>query len=309
MKFIIVNSKRQWSFRLGRVLAVLLPGLGLTLGAVILIASLSGYHKGQNDNALNEGMINLWRTQLQSQNEDIAAAKSNLIRHLDASAMKIAQLQARLVRLDALGERLTEIASLNDGEFDFSQPPALGGIDAADSSASYQPPGWQEMLNDLTDEISNRERQLNLLQQMIMNRNTKKNFTLTGRPIEKGWMSSRFGYRNDPITGKRTWHRGVDFAGKEGSNVVAVAAGVVTFSKNYGNGFGLMVEIDHGGGYVTRYAHNKEVLVKAGDLVNKGDAIALMGSTGRSTGPHVHFEVFKKGRIVDPATYIHRVSK
>jgi len=128
---------------------------------------------------------------------------------------------------------------------------------------------------------------------------------VAGRPIKKGWMSSRYGKRTDPFTGRLAWHAGVDFAGKMGADIVAVASGVVTWAgPRYG--YGRLVEINHGNGYKTRYAHCKELNVAVGDVVRKGDVVALMGSSGRSTGPHVHFEVYKNGRTVDPAAYIHR---
>jgi len=121
-------------------------------------------------------------------------------------------------------------------------------------------------------------------------------------------MSSRFGRRNDPFTGRLAWHKGVDFAGKDGSDIVSVGSGVVTWSGDR-YGYGLMVEVSHGGGLVTRYAHAKDILVKLGDIVKKGQTIARMGSTGRSTGPHVHFEVRKNGKAVDPARYVNRRSR
>jgi len=120
-----------------------------------------------------------------------------------------------------------------------------------------------------------------------------------------GWLSSNYGNRLDPFTGKRAWHNGVDFAGREGSDIVAVASGVVSWSgERYG--YGKMVEVAHGEGVTTRYAHNLENTVKVGDMVRRGEVIALMGNSGRSTGPHVHFEVFKNGRPVDPASYLRR---
>ena len=118
-------------------------------------------------------------------------------------------------------------------------------------------------------------------------------------------MTSLFGHRTDPFKGHRAWHNGVDFAGQLGSAVVAVASGVVTWASER-QGYGLIVEVNHGGGYVTRYAHNQSNLVDVGDVVKKGQVIASMGSSGRSTGPHVHFEVYKNGKSVDPASYVDR---
>jgi len=126
-----------------------------------------------------------------------------------------------------------------------------------------------------------------------------------GRPIGRGWISSYYGMRTNPFTGKLQFHKGMDFASKSGSNVQAVAGGVVTWSsKRYG--YGNLVEINHGNGYVTRYGHNKENLVQVGDTVKKGQSISLMGSTGRSTGPHVHFEVLKNGRQINPQRFVQR---
>ena len=131
---------------------------------------------------------------------------------------------------------------------------------------------------------------------------------LNGQPVEKGWISSHFGQRTDPFTGKPAMHNGMDFAGREGSSIIAVAAGVVTWA-GHQSGYGNLVEVSHGDGFVTRYAHNKQNLVEAGAIVRKGDTIALMGSSGRSTGAHVHYEVYKHGRPVDPSSYVRRTRR
>ena len=165
-----------------------------------------------------------------------------------------------------------------------------------------------QQLNRLADDIEDREQQLGVLEALLVDRKIQNDVFLAGRPVLKGWMSSRFGMRNDPITGRRAWHNGVDFAGKDGADVVTVAAGVVVYAGPR-NGYGRMVEVNHGSGFSTRYGHHKDLLVKVGDIVNKGQVVGLMGSSGRSTGPHVHFEVFKNGRVVDPSSYIHRVSR
>ena len=173
---------------------------------------------------------------------------------------------------------------------------------------AYQKPDYLVALEQLSYDVDYRAEQLDVMESLLANRQLQNDVYLAGRPIKWGWMSSRFGRRNDPFTGRLAWHKGVDFAGKEGSDIVSVGSGVVTWSGDR-YGYGLMVEISHGGGVVTRYAHAKEVLVKLGDIVKKGHTVALMGSTGRSTGPHVHFEVRKNGKALDPVRYVNRRSK
>lgn len=250
-----------------------------------------------------------WNENLSQQKSEVKETKRQAQEKLSALTLRVAELQARIVRLDALGERLTTIAKLDSGEFDFSQVPALGGPETTDDfGAAYQPPGFLDVIDNLTNQIEDREQQLETLEALMAKRKIQSDIFIAGRPVKKGWMSSRYGRRTDPFNGKVAWHQGVDFAGKEDADIVSVAAGVVTWSSDR-SGYGLMVEVNHGGGFSTRYAHNKNNLVKVGDVVKKGQVVALMGSSGRSTGPHVHFEVFKNGRPVDPASYIHRAAR
>lgn len=307
MKFIIVDQKngKSRSLTANRLL------MGLAIAGLLGIPAATGflgYRYGQGDAALTGEMVGKWRTVLKGQQQELDEAQRAADERLQASALRLAKLQARIVRLDALGERLTNIANLDEGEFDFSQPPALGGPELNDLGDAYSAPGYMDLLDQLAADIENRERQLSVLETLLVNRRIQSDVFLAGRPVTKGWMSSRYGYRNDPINGHRAWHNGVDFAGKDGSDVVSVAAGVVVYAAPR-HGYGKMVEINHGGGFTTRYGHHKELLVKAGDIVQKGQVIGLMGSSGRSTGPHVHFEVFKNGRVVDPSSYIHRASR
>ena len=247
-----------------------------------------------------------WMQRVASQSAQVDKAKVYTEEQINALRIRLAELQARLTRLDALGERLVDVANLDQGEFDFSVPPAVGGPES--ENAQYTPPDFVYVLDDLAAQIDNREQQLKVLNSLLGDRKIQSETFVAGRPINRGWMSSRYGYRNDPFTGKLAWHDGVDFAGKEGSNIVAVASGVVTWAgQRYG--YGNLVEINHGNGYITRYAHAKEILVQVGDVVKKADVVALMGSTGRSTGPHVHFEVHLNGKSVDPAKYINRVAR
>lgn len=311
MKVILVSRRngRTRSFDVNGwtrgLLSVFVLGSLTTFGYMLAV-----YQQDRNstENIFSEEAARRWQQNLEEQKVEIAEARRQAQERLTALTLRLAELQARLVRLDALGERLTTIAKLDQGEFDFSQPPALGGPETGSIGEAYESPDFVEVLDRLTDQIYDREIQLATLEALLATKKIESDIFLAGRPITKGWMSSRFGRRTDPFSGRMSWHNGVDFAGQRGSDIIAVAAGVVTWSADR-YGYGLMVEINHGGGFSTRYAHNEENLVQVGDVVQKGQIIAKMGSSGRSTGPHVHFEVYKNGRAVDPSTYIHRASR
>ena len=247
----------------------------------------------------------VWEQRLEDQRRQLAQVQLVSGRELEALTVRMAQLQARLIRLDALGERVTAVAKLDSNEFDFSQPPALGGPGAEEQGEPYGPPEFIKVLDQLGQQLQDREQQLDIMAGLLVNRQLQDEISVAGRPVVKGWMSSKYGNRTDPFKGHRAWHNGVDFAGQLGSGVVAVASGVVTWS-DHRKGYGLMLEVNHGGGYATRYAHNQHNLVAVGDVVKKGQLIANMGSSGRSTGPHVHFEVYRNGKPVNPAFYIAR---
>ena len=239
-----------------------------------------------------------------SQQDSLKTLRDNARRELDARALKLGQLNANVIRMNALGRRLTSMADLDQGEFDFDSAPAVGGPASAAPAAGE--PLVAELLSEmdsLDDTLHDQEQQLMVLEGLLLNRKLHDRVYPQGRPVRSGWMSSHFGRRTDPFTGKSAWHRGVDFAGRAGTEIVAVADGVVTYSGER-SGYGNMVEINHGNGYVTRYAHNVDNLVAVGDAVEQGQSIALMGSTGRATGPNLHFEVRHLGRPVDPVRHI-----
>lgn len=244
---------------------------------------------------------------LDAQREEVGAVRIDAQRQLDAFAAHVAELQARLTRLDALGERLTELAELDASEFDFSLGVGQGGPEELLDGAAYAPPPFMSTLDELALRMDNREQQLEVLEQLLAERRIDEAVMLSGHPVLQGYVSSPFGRRIDPLTGRVSVHKGVDFAAKAGSDVVAVGAGVVTFAGRR-NGYGNTVEISHADGYVTLYAHNRSNTVQVGDLVQRGQAIATVGSTGRSTGNHVHFEVSRNGELINPHSYIARVS-
>ena len=308
MKVIILNDKHAESKTLSlgiwtrTLLSLCLLGAPLGTGVYL------GYQAAHEEEVLDRSALQVLKDRNDQQQEELAGVKRQAEQQLQALTLRMVQLQSRLVRLDALGERVTAIAKLDKGEFNFSQEPAVGGPETEDLGDGYQNLNFVDTMDQLLERVDNRAQQLEILETLLANRKIQDDIFLAGRPIQKGWMSSRFGHRADPFTGRVAMHEGVDFAGKEGSAVISVAAGVVTWSdKRYG--YGQLVEVNHGGGYITRYAHNKENLVKVGDIVKKGQQVAMMGSSGRSTGPHVHFEVYKHGRPVDPAAYIHRTNR
>jgi murein DD-endopeptidase MepM/ murein hydrolase activator NlpD len=244
-----------------------------------------------------------WSAELVRQKGQIEDTKRVLQEKVNALAMRVGQMNANVIRLDALGKRLTRMANLDDGEFDFGHPPALGGAESGADGQPAQIPDLTAMVDELQSQLSSREQQLSVLENMILTRELNKQVYPEGRPVQEGWISSYFGRRADPFTGYSAVHKGLDFAGPEGTKVTAVAAGLVIYSGER-SGYGQMVEINHGNGLSTRYCHNEQLLVKQGDMVRKGQDLALMGSTGRSTGPHLHFEVLKNGVQVDPLRFV-----
>jgi len=244
-----------------------------------------------------------WQEEVRHQRGEVDGAIGDAERNLDALALRMGEIQSRVVRLDALGTRLVEMADLDAEEFNFDDVPARGGPDLVTEREPFQVPDFLASLEELVRVLEDREPKLAVVEGTLMNRKLGAEVYPTGRPVSKGWISSVFGWRNDPLTGKRAFHEGIDFAGRASSEVVAAAAGVVVWSgKRWG--FGNAVEVNHGNGYSTLYAHNKKNLVKVGETVKKGQVLALLGSTGRSSGPHVHFEVRRNGKAVNPMKFV-----
>ncbi|MCO6414227.1 MAG: peptidoglycan DD-metalloendopeptidase family protein [Thiogranum sp.] len=244
-----------------------------------------------------------WQVALQEQKQELARARNEAQNQLNALAVRLGQMQAQMLRVEALGQRLTEVAKLDKSEFDFDQVPAQGGPSDSIAAEQLSSLDFMQALDDLASQMDERAMQLGLLEQVVSERELDDAVSPAGRPIQKGWLSSYYGMRTDPFHGRREMHKGIDFAGKTGDSIVATAAGVVTWADSR-YGYGELVEINHGNGYSTRYGHCDKILVKVGDKVEPGDVIALMGSSGRSTGPHVHYEVLQAGKQVNPTRYI-----
>jgi murein DD-endopeptidase MepM/ murein hydrolase activator NlpD len=283
----------------------------LVLG-LLAVSAWSGYRFALNETRAQESpaseLAAHWQTRLDDQKAELARVRDNVRQQVDALTLRLGAMQGRLLRLDALGQRFVETGVVASDEFDFSQPAAVGGPEDGLSGDSFTAPQLTQMIDSLAQRIEDREHQLRMLDIVSSQNKLEHERYVEGRPITWGWLSSKYGYRSDPFTGKRTWHNGVDLAGKEGSDIISVGAGVVTFAGDR-YGYGNLVEVDHGDGLVTRYAHAKTVKATVGEVVQKGQVLAAMGSTGRSTGPHVHFEVLQNGKSQNPETYIRRASR
>jgi murein DD-endopeptidase MepM/ murein hydrolase activator NlpD len=289
----------RWSWAALSVICI-----GLPLGLMAM-----GYELGQRQGASIAQEARLSEAELNASRRagDLAQLSADARRKLEAMTRKLAELQVRVTRLDALGTHLTALAGLEGGEFNFAAEPALGGpmMPLLPESQTSLPAPLKDAFDGLSVALSDREMQLDILAGLLFDAEAQTEAIPAGRPVLSGWLSSAYGSRTDPFTGKRAWHQGIDFAGAEGDHIIAVASGVVSWSGER-TGYGTLVEIAHGDGLITRYAHNRENRVEVGDLVRQGDVIALMGNSGRSTGPHVHFEIFKHGRAVDPSSYVRR---
>lgn len=245
----------------------------------------------------------IWSQEIDVQQQMLNQAQENAEKNLDALATRLSKLQAHVMRLDALGSRLADMADLNEIDFDITSTPGLGGPQPANVRSTMEVSDFLAALEQLNSKVQDRAEKLAAMESMLIDRTLQNQTIPTGSPTMDGWVSSLFGMRTDPITGKMEFHGGIDYAGKPGSPILAVASGIVTWSgPRYG--YGNMVEINHGSGYQTRYAHNKKNLVVVGQKVDKGQIISLMGSSGRSTGTHVHFEVVNNGKAVNPKKYI-----
>ena len=219
---------------------------------------------------------------------------------VNALAARLAELQAQANRLNALGARLTQAGQLQDGEFEFDKPVGQGGA----GRASDMPPAeLRRRIALLEGQYREADTQLSVLESLLFNRELDRNATPSRDPIANSYITSGFGGRADPFGGGSQFHKGIDFEADVGDPVLAVADGVVSYS-GVRSGYGNVIEVDHGNGYVTRYAHNSRLERSVGDLVRAGQEIAKAGSTGRSTGAHVHFEVWQNGAVVNPRKFL-----
>lgn len=264
---------------------------GIVLASLMFLVSSRSTESIMEDYA----RVQVAQAQLHAKEGQLSELSDDVAIQLQAYAAQIAQLRQALAEVH---QTQSSIASkLNVEELIDDEQ----GTETSSIALANEP-----LMNQLTSvkaELENKQNQLHLLEKLVSGRHIQEQVSVSGRPIGKGWLSSYYGLRDDPFTGKPAMHKGLDFAGKEGAPILATGAGLVTWSGDR-YGYGLLVEINHGNGLVTRYGHTKALAVKVGDVVTKGQTIATMGSTGRSTGTHVHYEVLKNGQQVDPLAYL-----
>lgn len=279
------------------MLGVAVCGVMMLLGSVFF----AGISLGQRVQSLGGNPVSRARAAL-LQKTEVADLRQQLQERVDALAARIGQVNAHILRLDVLGKRVADLADLDSREFDFGTAPATGGPEE-ESGQPVQAPDITRLIDDLEGRLEQRTSQLSAIERVLLRQELREQIVPDGLPVLRGFRSSGFGWRQDPFTGHSALHKGIDFAGNHGDAIIAVGAGVVSFA-GVKDGYGITVEVTHGDGYVTRYAHNSQLNVRVGEMVSRGKQIARMGSTGRSTGTHLHFEVLRNGAPVNPLAYI-----
>ena len=223
--------------------------------------------------------------------------------NLAKMAIKLGEMQARIMQLDALGERVQGLAGVKPEEFNFKAAPARGGAAPSANAQLLNMSEFQTALNALSTDVDRRGDYLNVVETTLMEYKVRSRLLPTSQPVNVPFNSSTFGWRLDPFTGQNAFHEGIDFPAPVGTHIVAAAGGVV-ITAEYHPQFGNMLEIDHGNDLVTRYAHCSRILTKVGDIVKRGQYVADIGTSGRSTGAHLHFEVLLKGRPQNPNKFL-----
>jgi murein DD-endopeptidase MepM/ murein hydrolase activator NlpD len=302
MNIILVSDRlvTARSITLGKthLIALVTAFMLLFLAAVLTVQyAIVRLHPGGISNELRAWLAS-------AQEDEQKKQQAYLHESMDTMAKNLGQLQARLLRLDGLGARLAKIAGMKPQEFSFEQSPPQGGpyVPVPQQSA-ITPEVMSQQLANLTALLGDRSDKLTALETLLMQNTLNKRLLASAPPVSDGWYSSNFGWRIDPFTGKSAMHEGVDFMVPAGTPIKASAPGVVVFA-GYHSEYGNMVEIDHGNDIVTRYAHASKLLTKVGAVVRRGEEIARVGSTGRSTGNHLHFEVRYKGLAQNPARFL-----
>jgi len=287
---------------------LLASGLMVFVALPIALGLVSYWLASTIDRSLNPFVDPEYRIAVESrvneQENEILKTRTYVRQHMDVLGRKIGSLQAQVSRINAVEMRLAEASGIDLKDFQFDQDPAVGGADIAADEDSEQV-DIENAIIAIEQELTLRESEIAAVDFLLSRKSLQNQQTPAGWPVENGWISSSFGSRMHPMTGKKQFHRGVDIPGKLGADVLAVADGVVKRSTK-SISYGWLVEIDHGDDYTTLYSHNRKNLVTEGQTVIKGQPVAEVGSTGRSTAPHVHFEVLKRDRHINPVKYLYK---
>ncbi|MEA9833158.1 M23 family metallopeptidase [Xanthomonas campestris] len=299
LKKVVIKSRETRAQRLARQFQGFAADRPIVvLGAVLGLGMLIGVGASTATGMVTNSAL---QAKVAQQQTELAQAQRASQAQVNALAARLGELQAQATRLNALGERLTQMGKLKDGEFDFDEPVGVGGGDEPVNDMPVQ--SLKQDLGQLEQQFSASGQQLNVLASLMFDHQLEQNSVPSRMPIRNTYITSGFGGRADPFDGGSAFHKGVDFHANVGDPVMSVADGVVSYAGVRG-GYGNVVEVDHGNGYVTRYAHNSRLVVKVGDLVRAGQQVAKAGSSGRSTGAHVHFEVWADGRVVNPRKFL-----
>ncbi|MEA9729862.1 M23 family metallopeptidase [Xanthomonas campestris] len=299
LKKVVIKSRETRAQRLARQFQGFAADRPMVvLGAVLGLGMLIGVGASTATGMVTNSAL---QAKVAQQQTELAQAQRASQAQVNALAARLGELQAQATRLNALGERLTQMGKLKDGEFDFDEPVGVGGGDEPVNDMPVQ--SLKQDMGQLEQQFSASGQQLNVLASLMFDHQLEQNSVPSRMPIRNTYITSGFGGRADPFDGGSAFHKGVDFHANVGDPVMSVADGVVSYAGVRG-GYGNVVEVDHGNGYVTRYAHNSRLVVKVGDLVRAGQQVAKAGSSGRSTGAHVHFEVWADGRVVNPRKFL-----
>jgi murein DD-endopeptidase MepM/ murein hydrolase activator NlpD len=302
MHIILVSDRLAKARSIQLSIRHLAVGTAAAVAAFLMLSTLVSYLGVRHASELKLPLLqSLVRA---TQVEDAKRTETYLRENLNAMAVKLGEMQAQLVRLDALGERLSTAAGIRPGDFRFGEIPGRGGaLPTALPPQDLSLGDLGRQLDFMAQQMELRSDLLGVLDSRLLDARVKRTLTPTVRPVDGAWNASGFGWRIDPITGQVALHEGIDFIAETGTPIRAAAAGVVVTAEHH-PAYGKMIEIDHGAGLMTRYAHASKLMVKPGQLVKRGEDIAEVGSTGRSTGSHLHFEVRQNGVAQNPARFL-----
>lgn len=302
MQIILVHSKLKQARTLSLTRRHLAYGVGAVLLAFLIGSGALYYFTLRMAAALQLPFLKPVLESVAA--EDLRRQEQKMRDSLQAMAVRLGDMQAQITRLEALGERVSGLTGIKPQEFGFGKPPGRGGaLPSATLSHEVSLPDVQRDIEKLSGDLQSRSFFLNRVEATLAERSVARTLTPSAQPVNEGFMGSAFGWRHDPFTGRVSMHEGLDFAAPVGTPIKAAAGGVV-IAAEYHPAYGHMIDLDHGNGLTTRYAHASKLHVKLGDIVKRGQLIADVGSSGRSTGPHLHFEVRVHGEAKDPAKFL-----